>query len=407
MPYTIKHIKHPIVKWINLPSSKSISNRILIIQSLCANKINIRNLSKSNDTKYLKKALCFKTNIIDARDGGTTLRFLMAYLCSLEGDWKLFGSKDLMSRPIDSLVVALRKLGANIERGGELWIIKGKKIDGGRLEINASESSQFVSALLLVAPSFKNGLQLTLKGKIVSSSYIDMTMELMREFGVRVSMNGKTISVAPGKYQAKNISIETDWSAASYFYELVALKPGSRILLKGLVDHSLQGDRVVAELYEAFGVKSLFKKNGVLIESENPSDNAIKNMKNNSLIFDIKDCPDLFPALVVTVAAKGCKALFKNTCHLNSKESERAKVYTKLLQQLKCKVIETANTFSINRKGIQRDFKDLKIKTFNDHRIAMSFAPLSVFFSSITFDFEKVVEKSFPGFWKEFEKKNN
>ncbi len=406
MFFTLKHIEGPIIKEINLPSSKSISNRILIIQSFCEKQFKIENLSKSDDTKNLKQALLLKNNIIDAGEGGTTLRFLLTFLACKEGEWKLSGSKRLMHRPIEQLIDAIKKLGGDIEWKKTHWLIKGKTMAGGKLNINASVSSQFVSSLLLVAPTFKKGFQLSLKGKVVSSSYIDMTIELMREFGIEVCVNEKTISVPPGKYQSKNFSVETDWSAASYFYELAALNPGSKIFLKSLKDDSLQGDRVVAELFAVFGVNSFFNDKGVLIENIITAKTQ-SHKECNNLIFDIKDCPDLFPPLAVTCAVKKMNATFKNTSHLNSKESERANVFAHLLQQLNCKVKQTKNTFSIDTKNFQLPSSNFQLKTHNDHRIAMSFAPLASLFSSITFDSEKVVNKSFPGFWKEFKKKNS
>lgn len=405
MTFTLKHIQGPIRKEINLPASKSISNRLLIIQALCEKKFKIENLSEADDTKVLKHALQLKNKNIDAGEGGTTLRFLLAFLVCKEGEWKLSGSKRLLQRPIEPLIDALKKLGGDIERKKNHWLIKGKILAGGKLTISASISSQFISALLLVAPTFKNGLQLSLKGKVVSSPYIEMTIELMREYGIDVLVNEKTISDSPGKYQSKNFSVEADWSAASYFYELAALNPGSKILLKGLKDDSLQGDRVIAELFEVFGVKSFFNENGVLIEN-NLTAKTQRHKEYNKLFFDIKDCPDLFPALVVASAAKKINATFKNTSHLNSKESERANVFAQLLKQLNCSVKQTKNSFSIDASNFELKTLNFKLSTQNDHRIAMSFAPLASLFSSISFDNEKVVNKSFPGFWKEFKKKN-
>ena len=413
MSFILKHIEAPIRKKINLPSSKSISNRALIIQSLCEKKFKIENLSEADDTKILKKALQLKNKIIDAGEGGTTLRFLLAYLACKEGEWKLTGSKRLMQRPIEPLIDAIKKLGGDIERKKNHWLIYGRCLAGGKLTINANISSQFISALLLVAPTFKKGLQLALKGKVVSCPYIDMTVELMREYGIEVVMNEKTITVTPRNYQPNIISVEADWSAASYFYELAAINPGSNILLKGLKDDSLQGDRVVAEMFEVFGVKSSFIKQGVLISSERVTAETPRLHRGKlrrrvyNLIFDIKDCPDLFPALVVTCAAKKMNATFKNTSHLNSKESERANVFAQKLQQLNCKVKLTKNTFSIIAKNYKLPAINYHLLAHNDHRIAMSFAPLACIFSSITFDNKKVVNKSFPDFWKELKKKNS
>ncbi len=405
MAIIIKHIDKPVRKEINLPASKSISNRVLIIKALCEKKFAIKNLSKADDTECLWYALQSKSKTIDAGEGGTTFRFLLAYLANKEGDWKLSGSKRLMERPVTPLLEALKKLGASIEKKSNHYLIKGKQLSGGKLSIDAGISSQFISAMLLFAPSMKKGLQLKLKGKIVSSSYIDMTVELMREFGIAVTMKGKTISVTPGKYQPKNFEVEADWSAASYFYELAALKPKSKILLKGLKEDSIQGDRIVAELFEVFGVKSEFSLKGVLISSGNNLNHD--NKSKTKLIFDLKDNPDLFPALAVTVAAKEFNTVFKNISHLNLKESERANVFEKTLNQLGFQVKQTKNTFSIIENVFQPETRNPKLKTYNDHRVAMSLAPLATVFNSVTLEDKKVVDKSFPGFWKEFGKKNS
>ncbi|MEI7801327.1 MAG: 3-phosphoshikimate 1-carboxyvinyltransferase, partial [Bacteroidota bacterium] len=218
MSITIRHIAKPVRKEINLPASKSISNRVLIIQALCEKKFRIKNLSEADDTQYLLKALQSKNKTIDAGEGGTTFRFLMAYLATQEGEWKLIGSKRLMQRPVTPLIDALKKIGASIEKKSTHYFIKGKQLPGGKLSIDAGISSQFISALLLIAPTMKNELQITLNGKIVSSSYIDMTVELMREFGIGVSVTDKMLTVTPGKYQPKDFTVEADWSAASYFY---------------------------------------------------------------------------------------------------------------------------------------------------------------------------------------------
>ncbi len=407
MPFTQKHLEGPFKNEINLPASKSISNRLLLIKAISNKKFKIENLSDADDTRILKKALQLTDKIIYSGEGGTTFRFLLALLASKEGTWKLSGSKRLMLRPIEPLIDSLRKIGGDIKREKTHLLIKGKKLEGGKISVNAGVSSQFISALLLVAPTFKNELQISLTGKSVSRPYIDMTIEVMREYGIDVFVNGKNITVCPGKYQSRNSFIESDWSAASYFYELAAFNPGSKILLKGLKKDSLQGDRVIVELFEAFGIKSIFNKKGVSIVSELITMKGDTRKVYNQFIFDVNDCPDLFPALVVTCAAKRISATFKNTSHLNYKESKRANVFAKLLRQLNCKVKQTKNTFSIDAKNFELKTLNYKLSTHNDHRIAMSFAPLASLFSSITFDDKSVVNKSFPDFWLELKKLNN
>ncbi|HAP01499.1 MAG TPA: 3-phosphoshikimate 1-carboxyvinyltransferase [Bacteroidetes bacterium] len=399
MSLTLLQIAKPVSGEIKLPSSKSISNRVLIIQALSEKKFQIKNISDSDDSQNLIRALELKSNTIDAGEGGTTFRFLLAYLACTNGEWKLTGNKRLFERPLIPLIDALKKLGAEIQPKKNFISIRGKELDGGKISIDASISSQFISALLLVAPRMKNGLQLTLKGKTVSMPYIEMTMQLMQQFGGDVKWNGNTISVAKGNYSEKKFSVEADWSATSYFYELVAQKPKSKLLLRGLKKNSLQGDSIVAEIFEAFGVKTTFNSKGAVIEN-NSATNAPMNSKQH-LIFDLKDTPDLFPALVVTCAACGISATFKNISHLNSKESERANVFEKILSQLGCKVKQAKNIFSISG-CIQPPTINHQISTYNDHRIAMSLAPLASILPSVEIENENVVNKSFPHFWEEF-----
>lgn len=400
MAITLKHISKPVNKTIQLPASKSISNRLLIIQALTEKKFHIKNLSQADDTRHLLGALKHPKDVIDCGDGGTTFRFLLAYYASKKGEQRISGSSHLMRRPVQPLVDALKKLGAKISVQKNIITIRGRQLSGGNLNIDASVSSQFISGLLLIAPTMKNNLELTLEGKIVSDSYIDLTIALMQQFGIQVSRMGKIISVAAGKYSGNEIEVESDWSAATYFYELAALNQGCKIIFKGLRKNSLQGDSVVAEMYEALGVKTTFKDEGVLIENKKSGFS-----KSAALTFNLKDYPDLFPALVITCAAKKIKCRFKNVAHLQHKESARASVFKALIEKMGGKVRQTKNVFEIESYSSNSSRSIEWFHTYNDHRVAMALAPLAAVYDQVKIHEPQVVKKSFPDFWKEFPRK--
>ena len=254
MNYKVSHPTKVVDCEIDLPTSKSISNRLLIIQSLCEEDFQIKNLSNSDDTIMLKKALTSDTKTIDVGAAGTSLRFLTAYLATKEGgEFILTGTARMKERPIKKLVEALQNLGAEIEyvekEGFPPLIIKGTNLKGGKITIDGTISSQFISALLLIAPILKNGLNVKIEGKIVSKPYIEMTLNLMQEFGVLHSWNGNKIEIKPQKYVAKNIAVEADWSAAAFWFEIASLSDNCTIKLKWLAVNSIQGDKKAQEIF--------------------------------------------------------------------------------------------------------------------------------------------------------------
>lgn len=371
----------PLRGTVNLPGSKSESNRALMIAAYGGFPLEADNLSEANDTQLLKKLLSLpslrgasatKQSIIDCEDAGTVARFMLTYLADKPGTWLLTGTKRLCERPMAPLIDALEQLGANItEKQLPLKVI-GSNVKGGPVTLDASQSSQFASSLLLAAPTWEHGLQLTLTGEPVSMPYLEMTIAMMAHFGVKVTRSGNTITVPHQSYQSRPFAVSADWSAASYWYEMMALSDGGNLLLKGLKADSLQGDAVVAEWFKPFGVVTTFEPEGARL-TKLPAD-------PHDLVFDFTHAPDLFPAVCATCAALGVDAVFKGTATLSAKESDR-------LNALKAE---------LSHLGENRVFR-----TYGDHRIAMALAALWPRFGPVQVDNPSVVNKSYPNFWNE------
>ena len=380
MNYKVSHPTKVVECEIDLPTSKSISNRLLIIQSLCEEDFQIKNLSNSDDTIMLKKALTSDTKTIDVGAAGTSLRFLTAYLATKEGrEFILTGTARMKERPIKKLVEALQNLGAEIEyvekEGFPPLRIKGTNLKGGEITIDGTISSQFISALLLIAPILKNGLTLKIEGKIVSKPYIEMTLNLMQEFGVLHSWNGNKIEIKPQKYVAKNIAVEADWSAAAFWFEIASLSDNCTIKLNWLAVNSIQGDIRVQEIFEKLGVSSVFKNN-TLILTKNKNINFPKHI-------NLLATPDLYQPLKCTLSALNNTSKIKGLQTLKDKETDRfSAVETELKKLTSTKIIAT----------------------YKDHRMAMSFAPLSLKFGELIIKDVEVVSKSYPNFWEDLQK---
>lgn len=360
---------------VSLPGSKSESNRALMIAAYSGFPLQVENLSDAHDTVLLKTLLEDTSSTIDCEDAGTVARFLLTYLANKPGTWLLTGTPRLCERPMAPLVDALRQLGAEIIGDSLPLKIVGKSLKGGSVTLDASQSSQFASSLLLAAPTWEHGLQLTLKGDPVSMPYLEMTIKMMEHYGVQVIREGNTIKVAHQPYQPRPFTVSSDWSAASYWYEMMALSDGGELLLKGLKPNSLQGDAVVAEWFKPFGVIATFEPEGARL-TKVPVD-------PHDLIFDFTHAPDLFPAVCATCAALGVDAVFKGTATLSAKESDR-------LNALKAE---------LSHLGEKRVFC-----TYGDHRIAMALASLWPKYGPIEVDDLSVVNKSYPSFWKEMKR---
>lgn len=389
---------------VSLPGSKSESNRALMISAYGGFPLQVENLSNAHDTVLLKSLLGNTSSIIDCEDAGTVARFLLTYLANKPGIWRLTGTSRLCERPMAPLIDALRQLGAEISGNGFPLEIVGKSLQGGSVTLDASQSSQFASSLLMAAPTWEQGLQLTLTGHPVSMPYLEMTIKMMERFGVQVVREGHTITVAHQSYQNHPFMVSPDWSAASYWYEMMALSDGGTLLLKGLQADSLQGDAVVCQWFERFGVVTVFDEQGAWLTK----DENLRVPDTQELVFDFTDAPDLFPSVFVTCVALHYRACFHGIKNLSIKESNRV---DSLISELS-KIYTFINIYNddglvidkslINERYINT--KNVIFNTYQDHRIVMSLAPVIERTSPLCFDDPSVVTKSYPAFWDDVKK---
>lgn len=386
---------------IQITGSKSESNRLLLLQALYS-ELQIENLSNSDDTKVMSKALSSESNTIDVHHAGTAMRFLTAYFASRQGrEVILTGSKRMKERPITILVDALNQLGAEIKyletEGCPPLLIRGKTLTKAKVQLKANVSSQYISALLLIAPRLKHGLQLTLDGEITSVPYIEMTLDLLNQIGIETAFNKQTISVKPleSLRMPQTIVVESDWSSASYFYSIVALSPlGTTIQLSSYKSQSLQGDSILKDVYKAFGVETIFKNHSILI----------KKTENNYLDHfeaQLNNAPDIAQTIAVTCLGLGIRCHLKGLHTLKIKETDRLLALQTELHKLGANVIITDNALTMTPVSILNS--GVSIATYNDHRMAMAFAPLALKTSIDIEDF-MVVSKSYPMFWNDLEK---
>lgn len=383
---------------VQLPSSKSISNRALIINALTEGEFPLQNLSDCDDTKVMVNALDSTDNIIDIGAAGTAMRFLTAYLSVNKGCKIITGTPRMQQRPIRILVEALEELGAQIEyidkEGFPPLKIKGNKLEGGEIEINGNVSSQYISALLMVAPSLKEGLKLHLKGEIVSRPYIDLTLNLMRDFGAQVEWNSaNTVKVNPTPYRSRSFVIESDWSAASYWYQMAALSKDAEIELLGLFEHSYQGDCKVAELFECLGVSTTFTNKGVVLKKT--------DVTVSSLEYDFINQPDLAQTFVVTCALLNIPFCLSGLQSLKIKETDRIAALIKEMNKLGYSLKEKDDSI-LYWEGDYTGPRNIPIiDTYEDHRMAMAFAPACLRIPEIWINNPQVVSKSYPNYWKD------
>jgi len=395
MKYRISKKNKVLKGTVQLTPSKSISNRLLIIRALCNTPFEIENLASANDSFLLQKLLASSEKNLNAEDAGTAFRFLTAYLAQKPGEWTLTGSERMKQRPVGILVEALKKLGAEISYADKKNFppvsIKGKKLKGGEIDIDGSVSSQFISGLLMIAPTLERGLKLKISGEISSQSYIDMTLKLLRLFGVRHEQKGKMISVAKQNYLGKNIFVESDWSAASYWYEMAALSDDVDLVLNGLQKDSIQGDAVIAEIMKRFGVETEFSGNAVRLTKKFP-------LSFDKFSYNFLASPDLVPAVAVTCAVLGVPAELKGVQNLRIKETDRLVALRTELNKMEVPSLISNFGFQISdAHGLK--FPSSTFQTYNDHRMAMSFAPLALRFSEVEIENPEVVKKSYLEFW--------
>nr|WP_319511665.1 3-phosphoshikimate 1-carboxyvinyltransferase [uncultured Draconibacterium sp.] len=385
---------------INLPASKSISNRALIINALSYSPYPIKNLSDSDDTKVLTAALFSNSNKFDIGHAGTAMRFLTAFLAKIVGEWEITGSERMQQRPISILVDALNQLGAQIDYLGNEGCpplkIFGSHLKGQTIELDGSVSSQYISALLLIAPTIENGLTLKLKGNITSRSYIKLTLELMAKFGIQYRWNDNEIYVPEQKYFARDFTCEADWSGASYWYQIMALVDNGEVLLENLLLDSLQGDANIAAWFEQFGVTSTQKEEGVLLAKT-------KNRQPEKLVLDFIENPDVAQTMACLCVAKNIPFHFSGLKTLKIKETDRIAALQSELAKFGATITEPEfGELAWDGKLDQEEQEENPIiKTYHDHRMALAFAPMALAGFTMRIDDPMVVTKSYPVFWED------
>jgi len=403
MSIKLSHPTKKIKGSINLTSSKSESNRVLIIQAFCQNKFEIKNLAEAKDTTTLKRLLKLQNNILDVGHAGTVMRFLTAYLCLQKGSYTLTGSVRMKQRPVKILVETLQNLGAKIEylenEGFPPLKITGSKMEGGEIKIDGSVSSQYISALLLIAPQLEKGLKLHFIGEVVSRPYINMTIAIMKHYGIDINWSDEVITVQKGGYKAKDITIEADWSSASYWYSIIANSELGTIDLLGLRKDSLQGDAVVSNLYRRFGVNTEYIKNGIRLTKQTVlSDLGTKPEVN------FENCPDIAQTYAITCASLGAEVRLTGLKTLRIKETDRIFALKTELSKLGFDIrVEEDDLIILAPRNLMDKSIDSRVETYDDHRMAMAFAPFALK-REINIEDEHVVVKSYPAFWEDLKK---
>ncbi|WP_294479334.1 3-phosphoshikimate 1-carboxyvinyltransferase [uncultured Bacteroides sp.] len=401
MRYTL--IAPPSVKaTIQLPASKSISNRALVINALGKGIYPPENLSDCDDTYVMIKALSEGKDTIDIMAAGTAMRFLTAYLSVIPGEKRtITGTTRMQQRPIQILVNALRELGAEIKYVGNEGFpplcIKGAELKGNEITLKGNVSSQYISALLMIGPVLKNGLTLHLTGEIISRPYINLTLQLMQDFGARAAWtSADSISVAPQPYQSIPFTVESDWSAASYWYQIAALSPVAEIELLGLFHNSYQGDSRGAEVFSRLGITTEFTPRGVKLRKTGKAPERLEE--------DFVDIPDLAQTFVVTCALLNIPFRFTGLQSLKIKETDRIAALRTELKKLGY-VIEEENDSVLMWNGEQCKPEETPvIATYEDHRMAMAFAPAVTRYANLQIDNPQVVTKSYPAYWEDLKR---
>lgn len=401
MNYLIKAPDAPIRTSIHLPASKSISNRALILNALSYSPYDVANLSDCDDTRLMVEALTSNDCHFDVGAAGTTMRFLTAFLSKIVGEWTLTGSERMKNRPIKVLVDALHKLGARIEymekEGYPPLRIFGSALQGGEITMAGNVSSQYISAILMIAPLTEKGVTLHLEGEIISKPYIHITLSLMEAFGVKAVWTGQTIRVAPGEYRPVRFTVESDWSAASYWYQIMALSPGSEIELPGLFKNSLQGDAAGARLFSRLGVSTTYTDRGVMLRPN--------GKRCEKLVYHFVNEPDLAQTFVVSCVLLNVPFRFTGLQSLKIKETDRLEALKTELRKLGYVLTDSCD--SVLEWNGQRCDPDPHpvIATYEDHRMALAFAPAALLLpGGIEIARPEVVSKSYPYYWEDLKK---
>jgi 3-phosphoshikimate 1-carboxyvinyltransferase len=400
MDILLNHLENKKIKEkITISGSKSESNRLLILQKLFP-EILIQNLSDSDDSVHMQHALSTEDGRVDIGHAGTAMRFLTSYFAVNDGrDTVLTGSQRMQNRPIEILVNALNNLGASIEYLEKVGYppirIKGTKITKDKVQINGNVSSQYISSLLLIASKLENGLEIELIGKITSVPYIKMTLSLLTQLGIENKFEGNFIKVFPKtEIQKQTIVVESDWSSASYFYSIVALsKIGSEITLSAYKKESLQGDSCLAEIYQHFGVETVFGEHSIILKKTKVSNKEI-------LEIDLKNAPDIAQTIAVTCFAEKIACNLSGLHTLKIKETDRLEALHDELSKLGALISVTDKSLHLEKSSEIK--KNIAIKTYNDHRMAMAFAPLALLVPIKILNAE-VVTKSYQKFWEDMQ----
>ena len=400
---------------IHLTGSKSESNRALVMQALSDSAVKVKNVSEAADSVTLLGILqpveslkleaqssnlkALSSEIIDIGPAGTAMRFLTAYYTLQDREVLLTGSARMKQRPIGMLVDALKELGAKIEYA-ENEGYPPLKINGpfqqksNKVSIKGNISSQYISALLLIAPRLDQGLELIIEGELTSRPYVEMTLAMMSQAGIKYVWEQNTIKIANQLFTSSEIIVEPDWSAASYWYAIAALSEQAEIFLPGLNAYSLQGDSKITEIMANFGITSQFKDGGVLLKKEP----KILERK----IFDFKECPDLAQTVIVCCAALKHNATFTGLETLKIKETDRVNALQVELAKIGVKLIEGNQTYKLDCSELDLN-RSIQVNTYDDHRMAMAFAPLALVMNELRIEDHRVVDKSYPHFWTDLE----
>lgn len=398
MKLALLHPSAELDHTVNITGSKSESNRLLVLQALFPS-LDISNLSNADDVTAMREALGSDAAVKDIHHAGTTMRFLTAYYATQEGEKvTLTGSKRMQERPIGILVEALRQLGASIEytqkEGYPPLSIEGKAISRSQVTLPASVSSQYISALMLMAARLSNGLELHLEGSITSVPYIKMTQALLERIGIETDFTANCIRVMPflGQMEPQHLVVESDWSSASYFYSMVALASKAKIELNSYRNDSLQGDSILQELYRSLGVDTYFTDSGIVLEKKTAF------TKPESIAFDLVNAPDLAQTIAVTCAGLGIGCELSGLHTLKIKETDRLLALEAELTKLGARIRVTENSLHLAPNTVLNS--NQSIATYQDHRMALAFAPLAL---KVPIQIEEamVVSKSYPDFWKD------
>ena len=395
MSFLVEHPSSKINHSFNISGSKSESNRLLILKYIFKN-IKIENLSNSDDTIVLKNYLESNSNLIDVHHAGTAMRFLTAYLAIQNNNsFQITGSKRMQNRPIKILVDALNILGADIKYLDKIGYpplkINGKMLLGGEISLSSEVSSQYITALMLIASSLKNGLVITLEGSVTSRPYIEMTSSILNRVGIKSSFKENKISIQSVKLLEKSIQkVESDWSSLSYFYSIVALSKYSELNIGSYNINSIQGDKKLVEIYQNFGVQTSFSNDIITIKKIESKD------LNKSLKLDLSDTPDIAQTIAVTCFGLGLSCDLHGLHTLKIKETDRLEALKVELTKMGAIVSITKDSFHLTKSSEIKS--NITIETYNDHRMAMAFTPLAIC-KPIIINNPDVVSKSFPDFW--------